>query len=226
MIISFKGEQSCPPGQILWYYRAFCYLLELQKQKLEICKTRDYRPKKASYYFAFGPVSSADVATFGVPPPQGKDKKVAGSWSSWLNPHKSAKSHNSTSKGRIWLRWYKVNAELSSSFWLFLPCSFSQNQRRKYDFWKILQNEANFRELSLGEGSIIKLIKALRSCKEWEADMLNDFLSGKGLMLLYFESWKGRYGAEGEGARSKKARGKKSKRRKERLMFRKIATES
>ncbi len=32
--------------------------------------------------------------------------------------------------------------------------------------------------------------------------MLNDFLSGKGLMLLSLEVEKGRYGAEGEGARN------------------------
>ncbi len=41
--------------------------------------------------------------------------------------------------------------------------------------------------------------------------MLNDFLSGKGLMLLSLRVEKVD-GAEGEGARKLKARGKKSKR--------------
>ncbi len=51
-----------------------------------------------------------------------------------------------------------------------------------------MQNEANFRELSYKQ----EYLKSHKSVEKLESekleDMLNDFLSGKGLMLLSLES--------------------------------------
>lgn len=123
----------------------------------------------------------ADVVTFRVPP-QGKDKKksrweVDQSWVNFTNQQKATQYEQKEEFGlddiKSMLNW--VHHSVAPSLSLLAKIS----EEKDIDFWKILQNEANFRELSYKQ----EYLKSHKSVEKLESekleDMLNGFLSGK-----------------------------------------------
>ena len=123
----------------------------------------------------------ADVVTFRVPP-EGKDKKksrweVDPYWVKFTNQQKATQYEQKEEFGlddiKSMLNW--VHHSVAPSLSLLAKISAD----KKIDFWKILENEANFRELSYKQ----ECLKSHKSVEELESekleDMLNSFLSGK-----------------------------------------------
>jgi hypothetical protein len=154
----------------------------------------------------------AGVVTFRVPP-EGKDKKksrweVDPSWVKFTNQQKATQYEQKEEFGlddiKSMLNW--VHHSVAPSLSLLAKISAD----KKIDFWEILQNEANFRELSYKQ----ECLKSHKSVEELESeqleDILNGFLSGK----KSYASKPGELKKVDMEQRSKELEAKKSKREK------------
>lgn len=134
----------------------------------------------------------ADVVTFRVPP-QGKDKKKS-RWEvdqSWLNfiSQKEATQYELKENEiglndiKSMLNW--LHHSVAPSLSLLAKIS----EEKDIDFWKILQNEANFRELNYKQ----ECLKSHKSIQEIDnkklEDMVKSFLSGQSSYVSNPEEW-------------------------------------